>query len=79
MAILSCHMCIMSKSRVRAQTHRPPIVDLGFANRTFVGAVSVRPLNLISLDDRVLFAGPLRNPLSRLQDTSEIPGTLHFL
>ena len=59
-AVLSCRMSVMSKSRFRAQTHRTPIVDLGFANRTFVNTVSLRPPNLLSLDDA------LRSPVDRI-------------
>jgi hypothetical protein len=44
-------MRIVGKPRLRAQTHRTPIVNLGFANRAFIGAASIRPPNLVGWDD----------------------------
>jgi hypothetical protein len=35
-------------------------VDLGFANRAFIGAVSIRPENLVGLDNA------LRSPVDRI-------------
>jgi hypothetical protein len=35
-------------------------MNLGFTNRTFIGAVSIRPPNLVGLDDA------LRSPFDRI-------------
>ena len=60
MAVLSCHMRVVGKPGLGAQTHRTPIMNLGFANRAFISAVSIRPPNLVGLDDA------LRSPVDRI-------------
>ncbi len=59
-AVLSCHMRIVGKPRLRAQTNCTPIMDLDFATRAFMRAVSIRPPNLVGLDDA------LRSPVDRI-------------